>query len=183
MAAASLTLDGLASDPGSYLALPDKGLRRQSFTALETAAAALEALQSTIASAETAVPEKWRDSNPAERPARSRKTSLAVAAQLPAGLKLCSSCRKVRPGLHRLTDTRDYFRGRHCRDYLPAYKTTSNYVMIMPAPTAACVAAQQSARLRRSFCRNIAARVLYCLQKQLRLCHGSGCCILCSSGE
>ena len=123
MAGASLTRDGPASDPGSYLALPDKGLRRQSFTALETAAAALEALQSTIASAETAVPEKWRDSNPAERPARSRKTSLAVAAQLPAGLKLCSSCRKVRTGLHLLTDTRDYFQGRHCRDYLLAYKT------------------------------------------------------------
>lgn len=98
MGAGSLTGD--AGDPQSYLA--DEGLRRQSFAALESAAAALAALQSNVVAAEPAAQEEWRDNQPAGRPARSRKTSLAVAAQLPAGLKLCSSCREVCSTLHPL---------------------------------------------------------------------------------
>jgi hypothetical protein len=63
-------------------------VRRHSFNALENAAAALATLQQ---------PEIMQPSSlPDGRPARSRKTSLMVAAQLPSGLKLCSSCREVR---------------------------------------------------------------------------------------
>lgn len=67
---------------------PHPPARRHSFGALESAAAALAALQQPGSAQSNALPDG--------RPARSRKTSLLVAAQLPSGLKLCSSCREVR---------------------------------------------------------------------------------------